>query len=145
MKIFRSAPTSALLVVQSARPNSAKLAGLQWEQEVGRLFPGALCGQCFKYFAAQSLYRERICQTDFLLIQPDLVVVIECKLSLHSTVFAQMKKYLAVAEAAYGRPSGGIVALKTLNSRARLLSPSEILSLVSPGRILLWNSTKRPD
>lgn len=145
MKVFRAAPTSAPLVAQAARPGSAKLAGLRWEQAVGRLFPGALCGQCFKYFATTTLYRERICQTDFLLFQPGLTIVIECKLSLHSNVFAQMKKYLAVTEAAYSQPSAGIVALKTRNIRAHQLSPSEILILVSPGRILLWNSTERSE
>jgi hypothetical protein len=94
------------------RPRGTKAFGIRYEKAVGAELPTFVRGQWFEFEDANG---RGFCQTDFIRVQRDRVVVLELK---HTWVEEGQEEleglYLPVVQAAFDRKAVGIVVCRRL-------------------------------
>lgn len=71
------------------RPRGAKAVGIRYEKALGKaLGPSWEHGQWFSF---RDINGQGYCQTDFLLILPNLAIILECKYSWVKTAYEQIE------------------------------------------------------
>jgi hypothetical protein len=123
------------------RSRGVKALGLRYERLVGRAlgaWPGLRLGPWFEFCDANG---RGYCQADALIIQPDLVVVLECKLTDVPQADLQLEGlYKPVLEHIYKRRVHGVVVTRHLTRTTDLsrVTDSFAGALARPRPILHW-------
>jgi len=106
------------LPLRSKIPAGTKGEGIRYEKKAAKTLATSISGQWFRY---SDDYGPGFCQTDLLLLYPDEVYVIECKLSAGWQGRCQLTElYIPVVEVAYMKKTYGIVLAKSLRKEQDL-------------------------
>ena len=103
------------------RPRGAKAQGLRYERLLASRLPLAKHGQWFEF--TDGRLGHGYCQPDFLLMLPEVTVILECKYTWTVDGHLQIERlYKPVVAEALGKPAVGIVVCKRLEAEMRGVS-----------------------
>lgn len=99
-------------IIPRPRPRGIKALGTRYEKLVAKQLPYAQHGVWWQYRDSNG---RGLCQTDFLLDDPKVPVILECKHTWTAEGMEQLEElYIPVVSMALGRPAIGIQVCKHL-------------------------------
>lgn len=105
--------------IPKARPRGLAAKGLTYERQVGKrlakAWPNVVGHQWFRFWDREG---PGFCQTDYYIVLPNQVLLIECKLTETPRGFEQIGLlYRPILSELYGLPVTGVMVCRNLVSR----------------------------